>query len=43
MAQELTRRGAIGVPGFSVVSPEAEKDRTMAKKILNEAKIEGNM
>jgi hypothetical protein len=37
LAQELTRRGALGVPGSTVVSPEAEKDREAAKRILADA------
>jgi hypothetical protein len=41
LARELTQRGAQGVPGYTVVPPEAEKDRVLAKRILADAGIAG--
>lgn len=41
LARELTQRGAQGVPGYSIIPPEAEKDREIAKRILTEAGIAG--
>lgn len=41
LVRELTLRGAQGVPGYTIVPPEAEKDEELAKKILAEAGITG--
>ncbi len=41
LARELTRRGALGVPGFSIIPPAAEKDKELAKRILTDAGIAG--
>jgi len=41
LARELTLRGAQGVPGYTVVPQEAQKDREAAKRILADAGITG--
>jgi hypothetical protein len=41
LARELTQRGAQGVPGYTIVPREAEKDRVAAKRILADAGITG--
>ena len=41
LARELTQRGAQGVPGYTVVPQEAQKDREAAKRILADAGITG--
>jgi len=41
LARELTRRGAQGVPGHTLVSEELLKDREAAKRILADAGITG--
>ncbi|RPJ56593.1 MAG: hypothetical protein EHM23_23110 [Acidobacteria bacterium] len=41
LARELTRRGAQGVPGHSMLPPEAPKDREAAKHTLADAGVTG--
>jgi hypothetical protein len=41
LARELIQQGVQGVPGYTVVAPEAQKDREAAKRILADAGITG--
>lgn len=41
LAQELTRRGAQGVPGYTIVPKEVEKDKEKAKQLLEKAGVTG--
>jgi hypothetical protein len=41
LAQELTKRGAVGVPSYSVIPKELTKDKDRAKEFLEKAGVKG--